>query len=301
MANYDRKILVPYLEDVSCVEIMYHKVATQCQQTEQEYRRYKNYANMKFRKPEYPLKEEPITTINPSIVIVIGLSAILLIIGIICNAAKGPRGMGDFLSIIGGIGIFVGGVGFVCEYNKAQRTVEENYYSEIEQYKIDLKNYEQNTKNTQSYYEYAHKLKLELNEILSHKRELEELKKKMYAPNVIPVQYRTLDSVCYLYDFFRTSRETDLEKVIQIMILDNINQKILNIINKLDQIIINQKIQISQQSALYKEIQEQRTEEMKAIAKAEQDTVKQLEYLSMIEANTAADAYFSLATYYAVS
>lgn len=53
---------------------------------------------------------------------------------------------------------------------------------------------------------------------------VKKLREQAYGINVVPRQYRDIYAVYYLYDFFSTSRETNLENVIQTFVLEEIKQ-----------------------------------------------------------------------------
>lgn len=73
--------------------------------------------------------------------------------------------------------------------------------------------------------------------LAKYHEEMEEYQKKFSVleknKNIIPVQYRNLGSIAYLYEYFSTSQATNLDQVIQTMLLDDVRQRIQNIENQL--------------------------------------------------------------------
>ena len=121
-----------------------------------------------------------------------------------------------------------------------------------------------------------------------------------YNTNIIPVQYRNLGSIAYLYEYFSTSRATDLDQVIQTMLLDDVRQRIQNIENRLNQIISNQqriyeKLSDIQQTASY--ISRQMNSIELSLNEQIRNSQEQTEQLKMIKTNTEISNYLQLGTY----
>lgn len=305
MAHYNREILVPYLENLCCVELLYQKVNQQCKKIEAEYWKCWKLARPSVLEPTQPEKQNNIK--NPA------YWKDLILTSAVCTGGMG--------FVIGGCLIFwklvfaeepitlINVITFLLLLLIATGILaglrlmvllgndEDVYDRQRKSYREELRRYEENVKQASEYEKRANQIHHRLDNVSYRKLEIEQLRQRMYASNIIPSKYRTLPAVCYLYDYFSTSRETDLDRVIQTMLLDDINSKLSDIIRRLDEVILNQKIQMAQMDDLHNEYRGNNERTMKAIAQAEQDRRLQADYLAMIAANTEANAYFSAATY----
>ena len=102
----------------------------------------------------------------------------------------------------------------------------------------------------------------------------------------------------YLYRYFSSSREDDVDSVLKTFILEEIKAKLDQIISMQSEIILNQeRMMANQRTSLEAQRQHQQYMESKArqIASSidEQNT-----YMEMTAANTAATAYFAAANYF---
>lgn len=82
-----------------------------------------------------------------------------------------------------------------------------------------------------------------------------ELLKKQYDLNIIPNKFRNLESIWYICDYFDSSNES-LSEILVHLDLDEIKEKLNNIIENQQQIIINQAIQIAQNKSIISQNQE---------------------------------------------
>lgn len=124
---------------------------------------------------------------------------------------------------------------------------------------------------------------------------------KAYRANIIPSRYRNLYAVSYLYEYFNSSNANDLDMIIQTLLLDNIQKQLLIIQQKLDQIISNQQDMLYELQGICQKaerIEQNSQKQLQSLARQERNQELQSQYLSMIESNTAATAYFSAATCY---
>ena len=144
--------------------------------------------------------------------------------------------------------------------------------------------------------------------LAKYHEEMEEYQKKFSVleknKNIIPVQYRNLGSIAYLYEYFSTSQATNLDQVIQTMLLDDVRQRIQNIENQLNQMLSNQqriyeKLSDIQRTASYI------SRQLDVIELTLQEQIKnsqeQTRYLKMIKTSTEISNYLQLGTYLEIS
>lgn len=78
-----------------------------------------------------------------------------------------------------------------------------------------------------------------LNEIKREKDEMSELLKQAYSANIIPLQFRNIQGVYYLYDYLSTSTQSLSDALMQCN-LDTIKQKLDEMINLQSEAIVQQ-------------------------------------------------------------
>lgn len=120
---------------------------------------------------------------------------------------------------------------------------------------------------------------------------------KIYSANVIPRQYRNIYAAVYLYDWFSTSQADDLDMALNMFVLEEIKEKLDRIIENQMDIILNQRMMLTNQQ---RSLEQQQRHSNMMRAKLNQIAASNEErntYLSMIESNTAATAYFAAADY----
>lgn len=135
------------------------------------------------------------------------------------------------------------------------------------------------------------------NAAVSHLQEAKEKLQSVYSANIIPNKYRSVYVAYYLYDYISSSHETDIDRVLQTMLLDQIIAKLDKIIAQQEEIILNQRMQLAKQDALLAQSKKQHEEQMKAISNLEENQQMQNDYLAMTEANTRITNYFVTADY----
>lgn len=114
----------------------------------------------------------------------------------------------------------------------------------------------------------------------------------MYGVNIIPNKYRNPHAAYYLFDYFNSCRENDLDKVIQTMLLDDIIKRLDHIIAQNEEILLNQRYQIALQEGQNHMIAENHREQMLAIARMEANQQLQTDYQQMIVQNQAVTNFF---------
>lgn len=126
---------------------------------------------------------------------------------------------------------------------------------------------------------------------------IEGLLAKSYGANLIPGRYRELYAAVYLYDWFSTSQADNMDMALNTYVLEQIK-------SRLDAIIQNQSTQIIQQrrilanQAQMSGMIERNAERMRdSVAQMNESIEKQNVYLNMIDSNVAATRYFAEEAY----
>ncbi|MDO4448636.1 MAG: hypothetical protein Q4B97_10700 [Lachnospiraceae bacterium] len=111
----------------------------------------------------------------------------------------------------------------------------------------------------------------------------------------------------YLYEYFSTSKATDLDNIIQTMILSDVNKRIMNMESQLNQIISNQKQIHEELSEIHQtaesiynqtvQISGQLTSIELTLDEQKKDTKELTDEIKMVRANTDISAYLQMGTY----
>lgn len=300
MANYDRKILIPYLQDVCSTELLCDRLKKEVYQCNCDVKNLWNVANQTVVDPAYPQKSDfPVDELGSNIACAI-FGGVIALAGLLIQLLI-HWSLFEFIIKIVSIGLMVVGGLLVllfvsnirssfkernCQYlravEKCKECVELNrtIRDQIPQYKTLLYNSQQ--------------------ELAIRERRLqdaEELRENVYRVNIIPGKYRDKYVAYYLYDYFSTSRETDLDKIIQTLLLDEIKEKLDKIIAQNEEIILSQRIQIALQEQQNRTIAENHREMLRHIARLEQNQELQIDYQNMIEQNQRVTNFILAADY----
>lgn len=134
--------------------------------------------------------------------------------------------------------------------------------------------------------------KLDKEGIMDESKQVDGILNRLYDINIIPLPYRNIYAVYYLYDYMRTSRES-LTAALLHCDLNEIKSKLDIIIEQQQEIIIQQSILISQN----KEIMEADREKLERLAQIEKNTAMAAEYSEIAANNAYACAWIAAANY----
>ena len=286
MARYDRRLLVPYLADVCAAELICRKLDDEMtiakKNADRAAQRVQAVYNIKA--PYEPVKEDYKTT---------GFSWISFLIGILEAILTFAPNVPLFFRIVFIVGCFL----FVYWAFSGVHSAKDQYEAAVQEYQQQKWQYEKQREQKRIYEGNYYALKKEYRSLQQEYCNAEALKTQLYGVNIIPSRYRTVHAAYYLYDYFSTCQETDLDKIIQTMLLDEIVQRLDKVIEQQSEILLNQRRQIALQQQTFEEVNENHQQQMLALARQEQNQELQTEYLAMIEGNTRANAYFAAATW----
>ena len=105
----------------------------------------------------------------------------------------------------------------VYKYNK---NIKEEYKQNMNKYGQELSDFKKNYNwIVRQYQERGAALEQQRQYLVKRRKEAAELSKDLYDINIIPSRFRNIYPISYLYYYFSTSREDDLYKIIQTMLL----------------------------------------------------------------------------------
>ena len=129
---------------------------------------------------------------------------------------------------------------------------------------------------------------------------MEDLLLSFYNMNVIPLEYRNVTAMCYIYDYMSTSQATLAEALLHEK-LENGIQRIesrLNImLDYLDNVLYETRCIRAENQVAVERIINQNNQMLKKMETAAQNTAEAAEYAQLASNYAHANAYFSLANY----
>lgn len=289
MANYDRRFLVPYLQDLCSLELMCDKLQRDIMSTERKVNELTNICNTRVYDPRTPRPEE---FYDDSGKFSIRVGCIIELVGniIVSYLANTTLGM-IFYPIVfllrwGVIlfGIFIILLG-VWDLYDSHCEAKYKYAKSVAECEAKKKSNAAFRNALPARRQELDNAKEKLTTLRTDFANVKKLREQAYGINVVPRQYRDIYAVYYLYDFFSTSRETNLENIIQTFVLEEIKQKLEKIIQQNKEIMLNQRVQMALQENQNRMIAENHKEEMQRFAQLEHNQELQSDYLKMIETN----------------
>lgn len=294
MANYNHEVLVNYLRDVYSMELLVRKIEDDVHSTGEDVEYMQAFIKKADSTP-VPKKGpiSPPKDIFPSLTKGCVTLGIVICIGLFYSDS-------DFWGFVGALCIYLSlgffiHAGFIASNNAKKQKMEKEAVEET--YQEEKKDYERmmalanegrsDLPNQIDYY----------NAAVSYLQEAKENLQSVYSVNIIPNKYRSVYVAYYLYDYISSSHETDIDRVLQTMLLDQIIAKLDKIIAQQEEIILNQRMQLAKQDALLAQSKKQHEEQMKAISNLEENQQMQNDYFAMTEANTRITSYFVTADY----
>ena len=294
MANYNHEVLVNYLRDVYSMELLVRKIEDDEHSTGEDVE-YLQTLIEKADSTPVPQKGtiSPPKDIFPSLAkgcVTLGILICLLLF----SPDSGFLGLIAALCLYLSLGFFIY-AGFIASNNAKKQKMEKEAVEET--YQEEKKDYERMMALANEGRPDLPNQIDDYNAAVSHLQEAKEKLQSVYSANIIPNKYRSVYVAYYLYDYISSSRETDIDRVLQTMLLDQIIAKLDKIIAQQEEIILNQRMQLAKQDALLAQSKKQHEEQMKAISNLEENQQMQNDYLAMTEANTRITSYFVTADY----
>lgn len=291
MAQYNHEVLVNYLRDVYSMELLVRKIQENIYSTRKDIQ-HEQAIVAKAESTPIPTENElsPKKDISPYLIA--GFITLFISLGFFTLPTVGA--FSGLLGISVSIAIFFW-AGSVSSDNTESQEIERRIIKES--FQNDIEEYENLLALANSYRAILPSQINDYNTTVSHLQEAKEKLQQVYSVNIIPNKYRTIYVAYYLYDYISSCRETDVDRVLQTMLLEQIIAKLDKIIAQQEEIILNQRMQLAKQDYLIAKSKQQHTEQMKILYGLEKNQQIQNDYLAMTEANTRITNYFVTADY----
>lgn len=290
MARYDRDFLVPYLEDICALHLSKQKIVKMIALAHREIKNINDVALQKAGQPELEeyKGDSDFTGVGS------GCLGITCFVGAVVTFFMAL--MSGELSMLIIPGIF--GVAEIWLISKSfcAKDVENEKIRE----RNDEKERDHAIKQMAALVVVEPQVKAvkeRIGFLESEERKVDQLLETAYSANVIPRWYRELYPAVYLYDWFSNSRADDLDIALNTLVLEQIKDRLDTIIRNQGEMIINQRIMIANQKKSMEQAERHHAEQMAKLNRIVASNEDRNMYLSMIEANTAANAYFAAANY----
>lgn len=294
LAKYDRRLLLPYLQDICSIEFLICRLMKE---------RETAHRNMCWFKDKLDQDKPPRKVADHSLDIMRSFrkkgniyatcACLGIVLGSSMGGSLGSAGMALEAMIV--VLVILSGWNYLHawdEYNVwcQYESMEDDYKEAFAAYEVREPIRQQHKENMNAWLHHVNVLDGRIQEVKA-------LREQAYGVNVIPIQYRNIYAVHYLYDFFRSGQSDDLDQVLQIFVLEEIKARLDKIIEQQTEMIINQRIMIAQQEKTNTMIAKNHEKEMRQLANINQNAERRNQYLEMINCNLAISNYFAYQEY----
>ena len=290
MARYNREFLVPYLHNICALHLATQKIDQKIEELNKEIKRLKEGQYVPV--PSCPEEPRKFTCMN------VGCLSFGLFLVWGCVMAFIWTGEFDFgMSILY---LLMGAIGLGCINNvvSGYRYEKEAFEKGCAQFKIDYKRRMEIMAENQKWLDRVPAVTEERNAWRRERSRVQKLLQQAYDVNIIPRHYRDIYPAVYLYDWFRSSQESDLAMALNMYVLEEIKAKLDRIIYNQSEIILNQYIQEANRRKAMEQRSDHHRQLMSKLDRISAQNEERNNYLRMIESTSAADAYFSAADYF---
>ena len=284
MATYNRTILLPYLQDVCSMEMACMRISRDIQECNNRIKNINQQLQNCTVKPNKPTKDSGVYWL----VMIICVTYLVWFVSTLFN-------VGVFLKILMVALVLI----FVILPAIGDRVqAKQNYRIAVERYQNALYDYEHRQEKVHQFEQSLAGEKRKLQILNKQLTSAQTLRDRLYGVNIIPSRYRNVHVSYYLYDYFTSTRETDLDKIIQTMLLDEIIKRLDKIILQNEEIILNQRMQIAIQEKQNQMISRNHQQTMGQLARMERNQELQMDYQYMIAYNQEVTNFFLAANYW---
>lgn len=282
MAHYDRRLLVPYLQDVCSVELLCAYLQRKINECNNSIMWFENAIAQAeaVTDPEPPIAPKTGGYMLPALLFlfVFFFGALLSFFNAIWIAAA-------VLGAIGAAAVIIYGK----NQDKRKTAIFEEafgYYNRILEEKRAVRN------NIPQYQATIRCIDANQTAFAAQFRGSKKLRNALYSINIIPAQYQNIHAAYYLYDYFQACQEADFDQVIQALPIDEIRQTLDKKITQNKETLLKQRRQIAMQEHQNPAQAKQQQAELQQIAMLEQNQDLQLIYQNMLAIHQKVSSFF---------
>ena len=302
----DRRALVLYLQNVRDLEVAKIKIRKMYELEENRYRRSLNEIPPRINAEMHHYDEKPGWKAGA----VCGIFGILMIGASIIlklkNTSNELEGAESF-EVLAMLIIFFGVLAIIPFFLSIFKLHRYNKNYKKMKNKVDLFNWksrmqaEARDAEINSLTEKINNERKQKKELyLSEENKAEELLDKFYDMNIIPGRYRLLAAVEYLYDFMSTSQASYTDMLLNVKLeegIQRLEQRLDVIISEVSDLIYETRCMRKDNEYMINQIIKQNNEMLQSLQRSESNSVEAAQYAQLAVNYSAANAYFSLATY----
>ena len=270
---YDKNYLIPYLQNLYSVELLYHKVNHDYEHAARKQRFYQSQL-VHDKQPVRP--HEP----KGNWIVMVCLGAVLSLIAI---------GMLSTMSIWAVGGILIGGLSAQCFYLAAKLLrAKKRYLSRIERFRKETQDYiDRKDQRAERLREEA-KWKPLTERLSKNRQELAGLREQLYGIGIIPEAYHNVYAVSHLYDGIRFGSADDLEELLQSYAYLDVKKKLDSNMEQQTEVIVKQRAYLAKQEQMGELLEQP---DFDALVP---ETVEHFElYRRMLQCNAEVSRYFA--------
>ena len=294
----DRNALILYLQNVRDLEVAMCAIRNNYKQSKNRYisqlRMFNPTAKVKghMQKPTRTACENAKDSLK-------GVFLALFVSFIIIALSKS-----SFIAVFITFLLFIQAI--VCVYN--YKTEDEKYAKSIEKWEAYERNLDETNRQEKERSERERQSKQALDTYWNQQSQFYEqqyriaqsLLDSFYNMNIIPVQYRNLAAICYIYDYISTSRESLTSALLSQQIdsgIKRIEARLVEIVDALEEQIYETRCLRGEAHRSNQRQIEQNTRMLESLRQTEQNTQRAAQYAELGSNYSRANAFFSLATY----
>lgn len=283
MAKYDRKILLPYLRNLYSMELVLYRLQRK-QKAIHAALEELNQLRASQEPPEEMAAPSPVSTI---VLACLGLLFFLmaaifsLLSATIDDIFQVPVLVAALAALACAIAWWIGRRQYV-----RQKKAYAQYCKELDAYQAQLDRRLELNKEIGKY-------KNQLISVTKHIKEAAQLRRSLYSLNVIPLQYRTLPTARYLYEYFYTSKANDIDQILQIYAVEKIREQSDRIPDKQIDLILNQRMRIAQQMTSDPIQLQYYEDQVMELSRLENDPELRNQYIRMFSEDLNISRFFS--------
>ena len=290
MAKYNREFLVPYLQNICALHLAYNKLDKKINEISSEDLPYLKWGKSN-PKPKEP---EVLDTFSGGGFASLVIGSIMLALIIFAFSSESETNAGDIFILFFGISLCL--LMIYIPIHSIKGRMKRNEYEQL-RYQHNMAQYEEIAEYNKKLRTLVPVYEAKFEYYKKERDNIDILLDQAYDVNVIPRRYRDIYAAVYLYDWFSTSQADNLDMALSMFVLEEIKEKLDTIIVRQSESILNQRIMLATQQ---KSLEQQQRYSSMMYAKLNKMAASNEErniYLSMIESNTAASAYFAAAEY----
>ena len=283
----DRNALLLYLQNVRDLEVARYWLQAQYQKEKNHYLKQKS----DMEKTDFRLLPEDPGGLGCLFwgLLIMGLAELIAAFVMFGHAAGGA---GAFF-FIASIPFFIGTVAIFRSYQREREEYRCKYRTAVLHNESETKRAKENKVALPKLVE---SWKARNAWFQAENKKVSDALRSFYSMNILPVQFRKLSAVCYIYDYMSTSQESLTTALFDQHMEDGIRRleaKLSSIISRLETMVYETRC-IRQNS---ERMMAQNNHMLESLQRTESNTLQAAQYAELSANYSRANAYFSLATY----